>query len=79
MHDFLRGKALVLAKKEMLNFIFWNTTPLNAAVCAYSSRQKAGVKGRSNEKISKRPASIRKEFIHKVASFKQLQEPKGPT
>ena len=48
------------------------------AVIPYSSRQNAGVSGSSRENISSRPASMRKELSHSVASFKGLHELSGP-
>ena len=44
----------------------------------YSSRQKAGVSGNKRENTSRRPANIKKEFIHNVVSFSTPHEPSGP-
>lgn len=45
----------------------------------YSSRQNAGVRGKSRENTSKRPANIKKELIHKTLSLSTPHEPNGPT
>ena len=44
----------------------------------YSSLQNAGVSGRSSEKISRRPASMRKELSHKQLSLNEPHEDSGP-
>lgn len=47
-------------------------------MCFHSSRQKAGVNGKSNENTSKRPASIKKEFIQSMVSLSSPHDPSGP-
>lgn len=44
----------------------------------YSSRQNAGVSGNNKENTSKRPASIKKEFIQSMLSLSAPHEPSGP-